>query len=309
LAAEGVETRRESSRPPAARPLGVGVLLNPALHRFVDEHLDAVDYVALIPDSCWIDRGIGMPARHEELEDAMAVVDSLAGRIPLVAHSTGLSIGSAKGFDVGHVAQIARWHKRYDFAWHSDHLAFVRVAGVGAHDVHAGLAVPVPYDEEVLALLIERVRTIREAVATPFLLENNVFYVDLPEQDMTEPKFLNRLAAESGCGLLLDVHNVYTNARNHGFDAAAFIAELDLDHVVEVHIAGGSELFGVYVDSHSGACPEPVWELLAQVVAGSPNLCGVTFEFDDTSWPLLRTDGLLAELDRARTAWARRPCP
>jgi uncharacterized protein (UPF0276 family) len=148
---------------------------------------------------------------------------------------------------------------------------------------------------------------VQAAIAAPFLLENNVYYVDLPEQDLDEPSFLNALAARSGCGLLLDLHNVYVNARNHGFDAAGFVAAIDLSAVVEVHIAGGSELFGVYTDSHSGPSPEPVWQLLEQVVAGAPRLCGITFEFDDTSWPLLRADGLLAELGRAREAWARRP--
>ena len=89
------------------------------------------------------------------------------------------------------------------------------------------------------------------------------------------------LAARTGCGLLLDIHNLYVNARNHGFDPVGFLGELDLSRVAEVHIAGGNELVGMYTDSHAGACPEPVWELLDHVVDHAPQLRGVTFEFHD----------------------------
>lgn len=74
----------------------------------------------------------------------------------------------------------------------------------------------------------------------PFLLENNVYFTDIPEQEMTEPEFLNALTAEAGCGLLLDLHNLYANARNHGIDTEAFLHELDLSRVVEIHVAGGN---------------------------------------------------------------------
>jgi hypothetical protein len=129
--------------------------------------------------------------------------------------------------------------------------------------------------------------------------------VDIPEQDMTEQEFLNGLTRLTNCGLLLDVHNVYVNARNHGFDAAAFIEQLDLSRVVEVHIAGGSELAGMYTDSHAGPCPEPVWDLLEQVASSASNLCAITFEFHESYYPLLEISGIRAELRRARSVWDR----
>jgi uncharacterized protein len=126
---------------------------------------------------------------------------------------------------------------------------------------------------------------------------------------MTEPEFLNALVRDGGCALLLDLHNLYTNALNHGFDASAFLSELDLDAVVEVHVAGGGEFAGVYTDSHSGPCPEQVWKLLEEIIPNTPNLKGVTFEFHDSYFPRLGADGVRDQLARARSIWSRRPTP
>ena len=305
LAAESAAGERLASLP----RLGVGVLFNPALRDFVRTDLEALDYLAIIPDRFWTDAGEDARPRYRELEPWVKVLDGAAERVPVVGHSVGLSIGSAEMFDTGHVEQVARWRERYRFPWHSDHLSFLRVKGEDAHTHQAGMALPVPYDAEVLEMVAERVEHVQRAVPAPFLLENNVFYVDTPEQEMTEPEFLNALAARTGCGVLLDVHNVYVNAVNHGFRAADFIGALDLSRVVEVHVAGGNEVAGMYADSHSGPCPEPVWELLDQVVAGAPNLCGITFEFHESYWELLTREGLRRELGRARAAWERRPPP
>jgi uncharacterized protein (UPF0276 family) len=204
------------------------------------------------------------------------------------------------------VEQVARWQARYRMPWHSDHLSFIRMPGVDAHTpLSAGLPIAVPYDAEVLDMLAERVEYVQRRIPAPFLLENNVYYVDLPEQEMTEPEFLNALVHRTGGGLLLDVHNVVVNATNHGFDAREFIFALDLAHVVELHIAGGSELAGLYTDSHAGPVAEPVWELLDDVVAGCPNLCGITFEFDESWYPVMKAGGVREELRLARRVWER----
>ena len=154
-------------------------------------------------------------------------------------------------------------------------------------------------------MIVDRIDQVQRKVEMAFIIENNVYYIDIPDQDMTEPEFLNRLTARTGCGLLLDVHNVYTNARNHGFDALAFLNQIDLTRVVEIHIAGGNEIGGMYTDSHAGPCPEPVWQLLEHVVPKAPNLCGITFEFHESYYPLLGEDGIRAQLNQARGVWNR----
>src|SRR5262249_53465061 len=156
---------------------------------------------------------------YRELEADVDFLDWLAARIPLVSHVIGLSIASAELFDDEYVEQAASRHYRYDFRWHIDHPSFVCISDEDGLAHKAGLAIPFPYDEDMLALIAERVRIVQERVPAPFLLENNVSYIDIPDQDMSEPEFLNALTRDTGCGLLLDVHNVVVNATNHGFDA------------------------------------------------------------------------------------------
>ena len=255
----------------------------------------------------WTDRGPGHEDRYRELESWIDVLDPLAARCPLVAHNIGMSLGTAGSFDVDYVEQLASWHRRYRYAWHSDHLSFVKVHAGDGEDHNAGLAFPVPYDHEVLDLVAQRIDHVQRAIPIPFIVENNVSYVDIPGQEMSEPEFLNELMRRTGCGLLLDVHNVYVNARNHGFDACEFIAALDLYRVVEIHVAGGNELGGMYRDSHAGPCPQEVWDLLAFVMPRVTRLRAITFEFHDSYYPLLKHDGIAAQLATAREIWSQRP--
>jgi hypothetical protein len=288
-----------------APALGVGILHNPVVTELLKSDPGIVDYVSIMPDLFWSDGRPGANPRFVESESWMEFIDWASGRYPLVAHSIGLSLGSATFSDDAYVEQLADWHRRYRFLWHSDHLSFAQVRSASGDEQHAAMAVPMPLDFEVLELLTMRIQALRPHLPSPFLVENAVAYLTFSDQDMTEPAFLNALVRDSGCWLLLDLHNLYTNARNHHFDASAFLRELDLDAVVEVHIAGGTEDAGMYTDAHSGPCPEPVWSLLEEIMPRTPNLKGITFEFHDSYFPVFGADGVRAQLDRARAIWSR----
>ena len=289
--------------------LGVGVLFNPSLPEFLRTHLGAVDHVGVIPETFWTDRGPGRAGRFREIESSAPILGWLTERRPLVAHGLGLSIGSARRLDVEHLAQIASWRERHPFRWYSEHLSFVRIQAGDGREHDAGLALPLPYDREVLELLVGRVAEITRAVPVPFLLENHVSYVGIPDQEMTEPRFLNELCARTGCGLLLDLHNLHTNATNHKFDPYDFLRELDLDHVLEIHVAGGNRMGALYTDSHAGACPEEVWRLLDFTLPRANNVCAVTFEFHESYYSLLGEDGILEQLHTARRIWSAHRSP
>lgn len=282
---------------------GVGVLFNPSLSDFVRTHPEALDYLAVIPDRTWVDHGHGAAHRFEELRAASRVLDEAAHSLPIVMHSIGMSICSAGILDVGYVDQLAVWRSRYDCAWASDHLSFTRF-GEG-HEANAAVALPVPYDREILDLVVPRARAARERLGCSFLLENNVSYICFPDEELTEAEFLNLLAHESGCGILLDLHNVYTNSHNHGFAPREFLDALEPATVVEIHVAGGDEMMGFHTDSHAGPVLDAVWDMLEYVAPKLPSLRGVTFEFHESSWPLLRNEGVLAQLDRARAILGR----
>ena len=282
----------------ARRDAGVGVLFNPSMQQFLSHYLHRLDYLAVIPDRGWIDHGKDRSPRFQLLPGVMMLLDCVARERPIVLHGIGLSICSAEIFDKAYAQNLMEWAERFGSPWISEHLSFSRVGT--AHELNAGIMVPVPYDRDVLELLSSRVRFFTDRLNCPFLLENNVYYFDYPQQELTEEEFLNELCHRSGCGVLVDLHNLYTNSLNHGFSAIDFLDHLDLANVTEVHLAGGAPMMGYHTDSHTGPVLEPVWVLLEHVAPLATNLRGVTFEFHESSYAHLGEDGILEQVERAR---------
>lgn len=285
--------------------LGVGMIYTIAADRFA-RSAGSLDYWAITPDMFWIDGGPGVnEKRFSDLPQWVDALDWAYPRLPIVAHHIGLSIASAQALDDAYLDQMAEWRTRWGYPWISDHLSFAQVegpTGIGA----AGIALPVPYDADVLDMLADRIATTIARTGTAFILENPARYIDYPEQDYTEAEFINRLCEKSGGGLLLDLHNLHCNAVNHRFDAMDWIEAINLENVVEIHIAGGAMIGDIYADSHAGACPDRVWDLLESVVPRARHLRGITFEFHDSYFDRMGGDaGLAAEIGRARAVWDR----
>lgn len=296
-------TKEYANRLATLPKLGVGLSFQAPLQDFVEAHLDTFDFLEIIPDTLWNDLGSGVIPRYKENQDAQMFLGQLAERKPLIAHSIGLSIGSSNWFDAEHVTQIAKWQRQYGFPWHSDHLSFNRLEDTSGHFIDVGFTMPLPYDEAVLDMLVEKVKRVQNTVPVPFLLENNVYYFEIPSQDMSEAAFLNELTARTGCGLLLDIHNVYVNSRNHGFNPWSFLRSLDLTRIVELHLAGGMVMNGFYLDAHSGICPDAVWKLLEELLPQAPNVACIVFEVFGTHYPSMGPELLKQELSRARSIW------
>jgi uncharacterized protein (UPF0276 family) len=256
-----------------------------------------------VPDTVWVDRGRGRPDRYRDDAEALAVIERIAERVPIVPHSIGLSIGSAHAFDHEHVRQVRRWCARFECPWHSDHLSYNRAEHGDGAEVNVGMTLPVAHDDEMLELLAPRVAEVLRTNPAPFALENNVYYVRLADAPYDEPAFLNELSARTGCWLLLDLHNIYVNERNGGVPARSFLEGLDLGRVIELHVAGGEQHGDFYLDSHSGPTPAPVIELLEWTLPRCPSLGGVTYELVGSWFERMGPDGLEAELARLRGLW------
>jgi uncharacterized protein (UPF0276 family) len=283
--------------------LGVGLAYQAPLERLIrDVDCDDFDFVEVVPDILWTDLGPRAVPRYIDDEKNQLLIREVARHRPVVPHGIGLSIGSAHRFDTAHLAQLRRWRRWSRFPWHSDHLAFHLVRHEG-REMNAGITMPLARDQATLDLLVPRIARVLREIDAPFLLENNVYYFDVPDAEMDEPTFLNRLTRESGCGLLLDLHNVHTNAVNHGFDAAAMIAELDLTQVGEIHVAGGMEVDGWYLDAHSDTVPDAVWALLEWTLARCPNLGGVVFELFGSWFETVGEARVRQDLRRLKAMW------
>src|SRR6185312_11788750 len=161
-----------------------------------------------------------------------------------------------------------------------------------------GLGLPVVYDEESFALIATKLARLRDAVGGRVLLENGSFFTPVPDLDFSEPEFLNRLHHEGHCGTLLDLHNLLVNERNGGTAMADYVAALDLDAVEEVHLAGGDDEEGFYMDSHSTPTPEAVWELAFDVLPRCRRLRAITFEYQESYFDDIGVAALTRELER-----------
>jgi uncharacterized protein (UPF0276 family) len=294
-------------RPAAATPAGVGIAFNPPLAAFVAQNRDLLDFIEISPERFWHDRGPAQagPDRYAEIAEAVALLDAARGDLPILAHGVGLSIATAGPLDLGHVDQIARWHDRYGFAWYSEHLAWSRL-GPEEGWRGIGLMLPPVYDRATLDDLVPKVRAVCDRLGLPVLLENAVDYTPVADTDLGEAAFLAGLTARTPARLLLDLHNVHTNALSGGPDPRALIAALDLTLVREIHIAGGELLDGVWTDSHSGRCPAEVWDLLAEVLARPNGVRAITLEIDESYATRLDPGAIRAELETARRLWRGR---
>jgi uncharacterized protein len=283
----------------------VGLAYQSPLRSFMERARGAFDFIEVVPDMFWNDFGRERSDRHQlspEGQQFLAWARTLDK--PVIPHSIGLSIGSADRFDEAHLAQMERWRGWLDFPWHSDHLSFHMAEHTDAQgragEVNLGITLPLAFDRQSLDLLVPRIQAARRAIPRPFLLENSAYYFEVPEAELSEAVFLNQLCAESGAFLVLDLHNLYTNGRNGMIDPGRFLEQLDLGRVMEIHVAGGMELDGFYLDAHSGAVPEPVWQMLAEVLPRCPRLGGVVFEIFGSWFSAFGERALERQLDRLR---------
>jgi hypothetical protein len=185
-----------------------------------------------------------------------AVLESLARDYPLSLHGVGLGLGSAGALSAPHVAGLRELVARIDPVFVSEHLCWGTAA-----DRHFNDLLPLPYTEEALALVSERVAQLQDLLGRRVLVENISSYLEPAPGDMSEGEFLAALAQRSGCGLLVDVNNLYVNQVNLGRDALGQMRALDPRSVEEIHLAGHCAGEHCLVDTHGTRVAEPVWRL------------------------------------------------
>lgn len=184
------------------------------------------------------------------------VLDQIAEHYPIVMHGVSMSIGSSDPLNMPYLAKLKRLAGEVNARWISDHLCWTGVAARNTHDL-----LPVPFNEETLAHVIERIRIVQDVLERPLVLENPSSYVTFAASTMSEWEFLSRMAEEADCGLLLDVNNVYVSSVNHDFDAVEFIESVPHDRIVQFHLAGHTNMGDYCIDTHDGPVIDPVWEL------------------------------------------------
>lgn len=222
-----------------------------------------------------------------------AMLDFCASRWPVISHGVNLSIGSTDPLNEEYVDRLKAVLARTRALWYSDHMCFSSVGGEYFHDL-----LPLPSSREAADHVVKRVKQLKSKIDLPFLLENPSYYVAMPGSEMSEAQFFNDVLERADCGMLLDVNNVYVNSRNHGFDPKAYIRELPLHRVAQIHMAGHLDRGDVIIDTHEGPIIDPVWDLYRFTLEQLGRPVTTLIEWDTNVPPLA---DVVAEAERART--------
>jgi uncharacterized protein (UPF0276 family) len=259
---------------------GVGIGLRAPHYAQVLERRPALGFVEVHSENFYAEGGA-----------ALDWLERFRAAYPLSLHGVGLSLGSVDALDTRHLEKLAHLADRFEPALVSEHLCWSSFAGRHANDL-----LPLPFTEEALGHVVARVEAVQERLRRTILIENVSSYLTFANSTIPEWEFVAEVARRSGCGVLLDVNNVWVNACNHGFDAARYLEAIDPGSVGEIHLAGCERVGGRLVDTHGARVSDEVWALYRAAIAR----CGErpTLVEWDTDIPAL--DVLLDEARKAR---------
>ena len=260
--------------------LGLGVGLRTTHFRHILENQPQVDWFEIISEN-FMDSG-GRP-RY--------VVEQIAERYPVVMHGVAMSIGSTDPLNFEYLGKLKQLARDVDARWVSDHLCWTGVATRNTHDL-----LPIPFNEQTLKHVVERVRIVQDYLERPLVVENPSSYITFVDSTMSEWEFITRMAEEADCGLLLDVNNVFVSSFNHDMDPEEFIRSVPHERVVQFHLAGHSNYETHLIDTHDNHVIDKVWKLyrLAHQLTGG---VGTLLEWDAKipPFPVLHAEVLKAK--------------
>ncbi len=193
---------------------------------------------------------------------ARSVLDRVRGQVPVALHGVSLSIGGCDPLNQRYLTGLAELAASIEALSVSDHLCFGTFGGHYAHDLW-----PLPFTEEALRHVVERVSRVQDRLGRRLLIENVSSYVEYRASSLSEGDFLSELVERADAAILLDVNNVFVNATNHGFSASEYLARLPLGRVAQIHLAGHSDGGGFLLDDHGSTVPEAVWQLYDEAIA------------------------------------------
>ena len=264
--------------PPTFAGFGLG-LRKEHYRDFLDTRVP-VDFVEVISENFMVDGG---QPRH--------ILRHVRERHPVALHGVSMSIGSADYLDRDYLRRLRALVDDIEPLFVSDHLSWSRIGRFNSHDL-----LPVPYTMEALDIVCRHIDMAQEALGRPMLFENPSVYLRYDEQDMAEWEFLTAMTRRTGCGLLLDVNNVYVSACNLWLDAEDFLRGLPADRVRQIHLAGHTKTDDLLIDTHDSPVCSDVWALYRDAISMLGPVATMIERDDDI--PPLAT--LLSELDIAR---------
>ena len=276
--------------------LGYGLGLRPEYYDTIVETRPDVDWFELLSENFMVDGG-----------KPLHFLDRVRENYPVVMHGVSMSIGSTDPLNQEYLKQLKQLVARVEPRWVSDHLCWTGQGGQNLHDL-----MPLPYNEEAIAHVVDRVQQVQDYLGQQLLLENVSSYVTYVQSEMTEWEFYSEIVKRADCLMLFDVNNIYVSARNHGFDPLDYIRGVPAERVWQCHLAGHSDYGDYVIDTHDQPVVKPVWDLYAEALKHFGPVSSM-IERDDQFPPF---DELLSELSEMRQVAQRvlgevetTPCP
>jgi len=264
--------------------LGVGLSFRNEIADAIYRNVEHLDFAEVIVDN--------------EMSGALDLLfwQKIAGTVPLVAHAVNSTLGTLEPLDLEYLRRAAGIGRRMRCGWFSEHLAFTR-----SEEVQTEQLIPVQFSEHNAAFIGDKIASLGNVLECPFLIENIAYYFTIPGSTLSEIEFLLRVLERGRCGLLLDVNNLHANAMNHGYNPYAFIDRIPAAAVVELHVAGGEQRDGLYIDTHGHAINSDVMALVDYAVRTKrPN--AILLEREKKFPPM---EELVRELGELRRIWRR----
>ena len=262
-------------------PLGFGVGLRRCHYAQILEEHPRIDWFEVISENFMVAGG-----------RPLQVLEGVRSHYPIVMHGVSLSIGSTDPLNFAYLKQLAKIVRRFEPAWVSDHLCWTGVGRRNLHDL-----MPLPYTDEAVRHVANRIRRVQEVLERTILIENVSSYMEFTCSQLSEWEFLRAVADEADCAILLDINNIFVNAFNHGFDTVRYIDSVPADRVVQFHLAGHSDHGTYLLDTHDHPIRPEVWQLYEHAVARFGRV-PTLIEWDDN---IPEFEVLAATVDEARS--------
>jgi uncharacterized protein (UPF0276 family) len=230
--------------------LGFGLGLRTDHFHYVLEHQPKVDWFEVISENYMV---AGGKPRH--------YLETIRQNYPIVMHGVSMSIGSTDPLNMEYLKNLRTLAAQIQPAWLSDHLCFTSVGGTNSHDL-----LPMPYTEEALKHVVERIKRVQDFLGRQLLLENASSYLTYQCDEMSEWEFINQICEQADCLMLFDVNNIYVSGRNHNFDPLEYLHSVDPTRVQQIHLAGHSDYGDYVIDTHDHPVCDPVWQLYQKTI-------------------------------------------
>lgn len=284
---------------PAPPPLGVGITYSASVEPLVVARPDLIDILEFEPQTTWIKPSGGAGAYRPD-ERVLDRLEALPGRV--LVHSVGAPVGGTVRPEPAQIELLREVVRRFGSPWASEHLSFNHTT-----EFATGFFLPPRQTEAGVRAAVQAIRDLQEGLGVPVCVETGVSYLRPRPDELSDGAFVARVVEEAGCGLLLDLHNVFTNSLNGRQPIDRFLEEIPLERVWEVHLAGGFEADGFYLDAHSGAIPDALLAVAERLMPRLHAVGAIVFEVFPSFVPLVGLKVVEAQLERLRALWRLRP--